>query len=248
MDNPYDLVITAVSERADLLESTLLALLAAVDQQPRQIYVHEDVRPGTSPGHIADVLRSHGIKAEHRITNPARGMGCGMLWGFETAQAEYVLYTQEDWLPVRAIPVADTLAVMHEYGLHHIRWNKRKTMRCKHEDKPSMTWWKVEKEIGGHPLCVSDHWYTQTSLWRRSIALPGLRATAGLSNSAGSFIAAYNHWMFKTYGDGRAWNDQEMRHELLRTYIWGPIAEPAYIKHVGSRRGTGKIKDHLEEK
>lgn len=42
-------------------------------------------------------------------------------------------------------------------------------------------------------------------------------------------------------GDGRAWNDQMMRHERLKTYIWGPVGEPAFLRNLDpdASRTTG---------
>lgn len=108
-----------------------------------------------------------------------------------------------------------------------------------------MRWDKVEVEFDGQTLCISDHWYTQTSMWRRERILPAVQAVAQHNPQSEAFVARMNDWLNRKYGDGRPWNDQQMRHEKLGTYIWGGIGEPAFIKHTGSTRGTGKIVDHL---
>lgn len=244
----YVLLVTAVSERADLFVRSMESVLASVDQPPSRIVVHEDVRPGSSHGAIGAWLAGCGLPAEHRVTAPARGMGPAMLWCFEQAQAPIVLYTQEDWGAVRPIPVAAAIGLMERNDLNHIRFNKRKTMAAKHADTPN-PWRKVEVTVEDQVLCVSDHWYTQTSLWRVAPSLPGLRAAQQSAGSSERFVAAFNAYMNTTHGDpALAWNDQAMRHERLRTYIWGPVAEPRFIEHLGSRRGTGTIKDHIGER
>ena len=249
----YDLLVTAVSERSDLFARSMASLLASVDIQPNRIIVHEDVRPGSSPGEIAAWLSTCGLPFEHRVTSPARGMGPGMLWCFEQATTPIVLYTQEDWGFVRPAPIARCLDIMEANRLHHVRFNKRKTMVAKHADTPN-PWAKVEVrylDSRGVPqtFCVSDHWYTQASLWRVDVALSGLRAAQAHAGSSERFVASFNAHMNTTHGDpARAWNDQAMRDERLRTYIWGPVAEPRFIEHIGSQRGTGAIVYHLVPK
>ena len=69
---PYELLVTAVSERADLFRQTLDSLLAQVDQQPLRVLVHEDVRPGSAPGEIAQWLLDVGLHPLAGETKPGR--------------------------------------------------------------------------------------------------------------------------------------------------------------------------------
>lgn len=244
----YDLLITAVSERADLFVESVPLLLASLDTPPARILVHEDVREGSTPGEIARWLAASGWPHEHRVNAPARGMGPAMLWLFEHAATPIVLYTQEDWRAVRPIPVGAALALMEAHDLQHIRFNKRKTMRAKHADT-AHPWEKREVTIGSQTLCVSDHFYTQTSLWRVDRQLPCLRHAAGVAQQANAFAAALNHCLNERYGDGRRpWDDQAMRHGRLRTYIWGPIGEPKFIEHMGTYRTTGPINHVIKQR
>lgn len=252
----YALAVTAVTERADLFVECTESLFNNIDLLPDVVLVHEDWRPGTPEGlrgRISSFLRDY--EHEVRLSEPNVGMGRGMLWAFERAAAlgyEFVLYTQEDWRVVRPLPVARCLSLMAEHGLHHVRFNKRKTMRAKHEDTPN-PWKKIEVQFGEPPvtLCVSDHWYTQTSIWRISEALPGLRFAAEQdgANRQERFVGRFNDFM-NQHRHGltpASWNDQALRHERLRTYIWGAVGEPRFIEHAGSHRGTGTIKDHIGE-
>jgi len=246
----YDLCITAVSERADLFVESVESLLGYLDEQPACILVHEDVRAPYLDGQIAAWLeratREERIESfTHRVCDPNRGMGAGMLWCFEQSEADIILYSQEDWKAVRDIPVRRALELMTAHGLNHIRFNKRKTMRSKHADTDH-PWHKLEVVVGGQMLCVADHWYTQTSLWRREAALPNLHAAlAGTGASSEKFVARFNTLMNQDAQlTARDWNDQQLRHARSKTYIWGPVGEPAFIRHIGSERGTGTIRDH----
>lgn len=241
----YEVLVTAVSERADLFIQTMETLLTSVDVRPSRLIVHEDVRAGSEPGAIEAWLKRCGFDSSHRVNPKAGGLGPAMLWCFQQAKTPIVFYTQEDWLFVRQVPVSKALALMNAYDLHHIRFNKRKTMKAKHADTDH-PWYKIEKEFvlphaeGAQKLCVSDHWYTQASLWRVDKVMRELE-DAQHCPQANAFVAEFNRRMNNRYGDGRPWDNQEHRHERLRTYIWGPVAEPPFIKHLGSVRTTGPI-------
>lgn len=180
----YELAITAVAERADLFAESLASILDNVDQKPERIIVHEDVRGGTlgevfrrklrSPAsEIHHALVRYGVAFCHREIWPAAGLGEAMRWCLVRARTPIVLYAQEDAAAVRRIPVSEALAVMSEHALDHVRFNYRTTLPSKHSDKgrnPN-AWKKVEVQIGGKTLCVSDHWYTMLSLWRVAPAL-----------------------------------------------------------------------------
>lgn len=245
----YEIIITAVSDRADLFEECTASLLDRVDVKPSRLIVNEDVRPETSSGRIERWLRAlqaeRGVEVTHRAT-PAGGMGPAVLWLLREARSPVVLHTQEDWLVVRPVPISRALAAMgvSPDGVHHITFNKRKTMRCKHEDKPGQRWDKVEVQLPmgdgtTQTCCVNDHWRTQLGLWRVARVLPAVESCAERVPVAHQFAPAMNGWMNDHYGDGRMWNDQAMRHERLGTYLWGPIGEPAYIQHLGYGRTTG---------
>ena len=90
-------------------------------------------------------------------------------------------------------------------------------------------------------LCISDHWYFQASLWRRSIGLEGfqvLDTRTAPSAMIDRCEAAFNHWFNQGYGKGCGSTDPTCanRLELCKTFIWGPIGEPAFIKHTGHDR------------
>lgn len=240
---PYEVCVTAVSDRVDLAERSMISLAKRVDQYPERALIHVDVRD-ESPWPPPDAVE--GIECCYRL--PPVGMGLAMLWLFENAKTEYVLYTQEDWLVLRDLPVRRTLELMDKHSLHHVRWNKRDTLPAKHDDNPDKRWPKVEVTFDEQVMCISDHWYTQTSMWRVSEALPIMREIAPKYPQAHEFVARFNHAMNKRAGyKGRQWCDPGFRHEKIKTYIWGPVGEPQYVKHIGSTRGTGNIKNHYKE-
>jgi len=254
----YDVVVTTVTDRNDLFVQSMESLLAHVDVPPQGIIVNEDTRdhPDTAAGRGLVEAWLHAAQAAGRIKDfihrqiPAGGMGPAVVWATEQAAirmtSPFVLFTQEDWEFLRPTPVRACLSLMEVHGLHHVRFNKRKTMRAKHADTDH-PWPKVQVDFGGQTCCISDHWYTQTSLWRVSVALAALRAATVHNPTAHGFVPTFNHIMNMTGYDGRDVMDPAFRHEKLKTYIWGPVGEPAFVRHLGSHRGTGPILHHLAE-
>lgn len=250
---PLEVLCTAVSERSDLFVETMTSMLSRLDVTPSRLVVHEDVRAGSAPGAIGAWLASCGVPYAHEVTAPSRGLGPAMAWCFRQAATPVVFYTQEDWRFVRAVPVRRCLEIMDAHGLNHVRFNKRKTMRAKHADTDH-PWHKLEVTFAdaqgtNQSFCVSDHFYTQASLWRVAPVVDGLVSCAAKSPQANAFVAAFNHHMnMKHVGDPKRVQDQVTRHEKLKTYIWGPVGEPAFIQHLGSVRTTGPVAHVAETK
>ncbi|HEX4460414.1 MAG TPA: hypothetical protein VIA18_20695 [Polyangia bacterium] len=246
----YVLIVNTVHDRGDLLERTLRSMLPQLDLKPARIIVHEDVRPaypfveGLTEDGMAEVVRDHGVPIELLRTNPGAGMARGLLKMLEAADTEFVFYSQEDFDFVRPVPIARCLEIMTEHELHHVRFNKRKTMRIKGEHRPPHEQFKkVEVTIGGQVFCISDRWYHQASVWRRQLAARGYRALVEAA-APGKPVERpedrFDHWINQTIGGGVGSVDggQEARRELCRTFIWGGVGEPAFISHTGSERST----------
>jgi hypothetical protein len=253
----YDVIITTLRDRADLLERTIRSMLPRLDLSPARLIVHEDVRPNerlrgpSTRERLEAIERETGIPFVLMSTEPARGLARAMPWLLAEASTEFVFYTQEDFDFVRDVPVSECLALMHEHRLHHVRFNKRKTMRIKGADRaPEQQFHKIEKPFGGRILTVSDHWYFQASMWRTSIAREGFEVLNQTAN-AGVFIdrgeMKFNHWLNTTHGKGIGSTDSTgaaQRGEFVRTYIWGGIGEPAFIQHTGHDRSSQNHPGH----
>lgn len=249
----YDLIVTAVRDRADLLDRTLRSLLASLDAKPSRILVHEDVRPSvecpaepTTRALLDAIADDFAVPVVLFERNPGGGLGRAVLRLLEESSTEFVLYTQEDFDALRAIPVAACLDLMAAHQINHVRFNKRKTMKVKGADRPpGERFTKIEQAFGEQTLCVSDNWYFQTSLWRRELALDGFRAVAE-RNGPGMIDRCemkFQRWLHEGLGRGIGCTDStgaERRGEVVKTFIWGPTLEPAFIRHTGhDRRSQG---------
>lgn len=248
----YDVIVSSVHDRGDLLERTLSTMFTQLDMRPGRVVVHEDVRPSQSfveqrtEKIVAGLMREFAVDIQLMRTAPGGGLARAMVKLLSASSNEFVFYTQEDFDFVRPVPVRRALAIMGEHGLNQIRFNKRKTMRIKGEDRPAKEQWrKVEVMVGGQVMCISDRWYHQASLWRRALALDGyarLVATAPPGRVVDRCEDKFDHWINSTIGGGCGSVDgnQDARREKCRTFIWGPVAEPAFVRHTGSdRRSQG---------
>ena len=244
---PFDVIVTSVHDRADLLDRTLRSMLTQLDQKPARILVHEDARAtrpivdGRTETILADVERAHGVPIFLVATRPGQGLGRAMLRLLEWASTEFVFYTQEDFDFVRPVPVARCLELMQRHALNHVRFNKRDTLPIKGAHRPNRAdWWtKEEVLLDGQRMCVSDHVYFQANLTRRAMWLEGFKELH-LHNPDGvqRCEARFNDWFNTKYGDGAGSVDgsQAKRRDLLRTFIWGGVGEPRFVLHTGAER------------
>lgn len=248
----YDVIVSSVHDRGDLLERTLRSMIAQLDVMPSCIIVHEDVRASQpfvekrTERIVAAIEGESGVPVQFIRTQPGGGLARGMVRLLSAASTEFVFYTQEDFDFVRPVPVSMALGIMSEYSLNQVRFNKRKTMRIKGEDRPKHEQWrKVEVKLGGQVFCISDRWYHQASLWRRELSLDGYRTLVDAARP-GTIVERcedkFDHWINSTIGGGCSSVDghQDARRERCRTFIWGAVAEPAFVRHTGGdRRSQG---------
>lgn len=249
---PYELIVTSASRPA-LLYHTLTSLLAKVDQPPTRILLHDDCR-GDACAWLQTQERLQAVNALYpdvpmlvHHAHPARRLGLALNWLLHQVTTPYVLYTQDDFVTVRPLPVALALDTMAIHALHQIRFNKRATMGFKETWRG--TWQKEEKAfvlVGEDPptgpgcqqvtLTLADHWYFQTGLWRvaqirEAVAFwmhPDRQRRFELDEVEGLLNHYFDH---VKYGGDPA--SHYVRHTLHRTYIWGPIGEDRYIRHIG---------------
>ncbi len=244
---PYDVIVSSVHDRGDLLDRTLRSMLSRLDQAPARILIHEDARAtqpfveGRTEALLEAVERDHGVPVLLTSTRPGTGLALAMLRLLEGASTEFVFYTQEDFDFVRPVPVAACLQVMQDHALNHVRFNKRDTLPIKGAHRPDhREWWtKHEVIFEGQAFCVSDHVYFQANLTRRAVWLEGfkelfLRSPEGVARCE----ARFNDWFNTKYGAGAGSVDgcQDKRRDLLRTFIWGGVGEPRFILHTGAER------------
>jgi len=200
------------------------------------------------------------IKIRYILNRTPKGHGPALHWLLTHVQGPYCLYTQDDHETVRNIPAISALQTMARYHLNQIRFNKRATVEFKETHKGR--WYKKEVRCEDKPLCVSDHWYFQTSLWRVSAIKPVVDAYQAHwhegkwfnEHSESKINAALDGYRPDLYTpDPPIWgdpSDPNVREVCQRTFIWGPIGNDRYIKHIGDDpkdwAGTHpRDKDHL---
>lgn len=276
---PYELIIPSAS-RPHLLDEVLRTMFARLDQMPARVLLHDDaVFPGRQ-WEVAQVLAERVPRSIPTILlqdDPPIKHGPSLKRLLDLVSTEYVLYTQDDHKVVRDLPIEPALSLLHQHGLNQIRFNKRDTMDKK--GREGAEFFKVEKwfrckglpykwgqdAIHGCrdadaktlselvPLCIADHFYFQTNIFRVSALKPILDWWMGPGRQHGAFDEhcevkvnqTFNGQWLAQHGplgpdvpillphDG-AWNDPEVRARIHKTFIWGRVGEPRFVEHVGT--------------
>lgn len=104
------------------------------------------------------------------------------------------------------------------------------------------------------PLCAGDHWVFQTSLWRVAAIKPVVDWWA--DPAGGGRLGAFEEHCEVKINDvfngkyqrqvtfpqppvpccqPEQWKDPLVRAAIHRTFIWGPVGEPAFVTHIGDK-------------
>jgi hypothetical protein len=244
---PYTIIIASAS-RPHLLAPVLGSLMTYIDQKPEEVIVHDDAAFHVSIEKMHEAIGRVDPSAPIRLwrDTPPLGHGPSLHWLLNQVKTDYVLYSQDDHVVERTLPVSATLQVMDEYHLHHVRWNKRITADKK--ETTTGTFYKKEIDFGGQTLCVSDHWYFQTSLCRVSHLKPVVdwfmadpfeapwfheRCEDKINRALDGFIEGFPPAL-NNYVDCDEAHDSGVRARKLRTFIWGKVNESRYVRHIGT--------------
>lgn len=143
----YEIIVPSAS-RSHLLTPTLATLLASIDQLPRRLLVHDDpvfVGHSWTVAHLVGAISAQwGVSSVVYCSPMPKGHGPALHWLLNALlpETEYVLYSQDDFETLRPLPIRQALMLMHQHGLHQIRFNKRDTLPWK--DTRSGRWEKKE--------------------------------------------------------------------------------------------------------
>ena len=281
----YEIIVTSAS-RPHLLQPTLETLLGHVDPYPSRILIHNDAAFGAGTT-LADhrwmqtkaMLAGLDLPCELVLhhADPPRRLGMALAWLIGNVTADYVLYSQDDFVTLRGLPIRRALAVMAANDLHQIRFNKRATLGQKDtwkgvwkkqevafcadpiyarsfwgaDRQPSLPPWHCgQAGCDGHGtrqiLTVSDHWYFQTGLWRTSVIRAALfwltqpnRLNLFAESSAEETINSLFDGEFGpipglTIPHRHLADVASNRARVQKTFIWGPIGEDRYVRHIGT--------------
>ena len=267
---PYELIIPSAS-RPHLLDQVLGSLLAMLDQPPARILVHDDaVFPGKQKL-VEEIVREHAkdIPVWFEADSPPIFHGPTLHRLLNAVRTPYVVYSQDDHKAVRPIPVSTILDVLHQNGLNQIRCNKRDTMDKK--GREGSEFYKVEflfPDSSGVEwrVCAADHWYFQTGVWRVAAIKPVVDWWAGPGSQHGAFTEhmevkinqVFNGQWQKLHpgfprevpvlDDPAMWADPLMRARIHKTFIWGPVGEPAFVTHLGGNPEDWALKRDNRDK
>jgi hypothetical protein len=173
----------------------------------------------------------------------------------------FVLYTQDDLRVLRPLPIARALQVMQRNGLHQIRFNKRATMEYKGTWRKVERVFRALDCPHGIGLCtgscdvtltVADHWYFQTGLWRVERIKPVVdfwmsfsgpqsfreRCEVKINNAMNREVPEFVEWadthFYALPESTSVAMQQDVRAQIQRTFIWGPIGEEQFIENLAT--------------
>lgn len=246
---PYELIIPSAS-RPHLLRPVLASLLSRVDQPPQRVLVHDDAafpgRRDETQGTVREVCQEFEVPWEFGHDDPPVFHGAALHWLLSRVQTSYCLYSQDDHVVLRPLPLCATVAVMDQHGLHQVRFNKRATMGWKgHWRKHEVLF--PRSEGASVRLTIADHWYFQTGVWRTERI-----------RWAVDWWMAYSPQSFREHAEvkiNQVFNrgvpevnklapfplppsnaeamDPQVRREYQRTFIWGGVGEDKFVEHIG---------------
>jgi len=169
------------------------------------------------------------------VNDPPIGHGASLTWLLDHSRAQYILNWEDDQELIRELDLDPVIAIMEKYPdkINQISFHKRKVEFNHHGMEMR------EIEYDGYKIVTNPHWAYVPAVWRMSYIMPiWIRATA--SN---------HHWIQNASLKGIKVNDNVMRSaqwvlENTKTFYWGPYANGAYIKHLGSGQSlrTGDYK------
>jgi hypothetical protein len=269
---PYELVIPSAS-RPHLLDEVLRTLFLHLDQRPTRVLIHDDAVFSGKQMEVREVIAERvppEIPTIVLVDEPPICHGPSLKRLLDLVSTDYVLYSQDDHRVVRDLPVAFALDLLNRHGLNQIRFNKRTTADKK--GREGEEFYKVEKKFllvesereheawygksgirfsRDQTLCIADHWYFQTGVWRVGSIKPVLDWWAA-HPEIGAFSEhmevkinqVFNGEWAKHHGDfgsevptlkaeDGAWNDPEVRARVHKTFIWGKVGEPQFVDHTG---------------
>lgn len=247
---PYELIVTSAS-RPHLLRQSIASALRYIDQEPKRVLVHDDAVVPDQSRDIDAAMRwalPSSLDAVLLTAEPPVLHGLAIHRLLCIAATDYVLYLDDDAPPLRSVPIQDALATMEEHGLNAIRFNKRQTMAI------HSGWPKVQRYFtirDGHVviLTLAEKLHFQFGLWRRSwvkaatdwwqAEYPGSLAEHGevkINNALSGVIPEFRATGLVSVPQPGCHDDHAARIAHCRTYIWGPIGEPAFLDHIGWRQ------------
>lgn len=154
----YTAILPSAS-RPHLLERSLETMFEMLAPIPSRLVIHDDAAFRGQRQAITDVVERTVPKHVDAIVlfdDPPIHHGPALYWLLSQIPADerYCFYTQDDWEFVRPINVLDAFQMLEDYGLHHIRFNKRETMPYKGEGETR--WYKKEVHFARRVIALKD--------------------------------------------------------------------------------------------
>lgn len=184
------------------------------------------------------------------VIKPAQGQGFAVNHALQNViTSEFSLKFEDDFMPVRDIPLDDCVQLMQQYlYINQICFNKRETMAYKmcqdwsdeQQKLVPFAWPKEQRyfKVGDKniPLVVKEKWWFGSAIWRTSFIKPIFKYwksnTHNLFNDhvilpmAGAIPGEPN-------GKGKRIPTPEDIEKHIGCYIYGKTGDPPMVEHTG---------------
>jgi len=220
--------------RPDLLQITMESLLEHVKFSGKIRWMfHEAVLRKEDSQACMKYAESLKIFDIIQGTEPPKGEGYSISKMLRHADSPYFIHWEDDHKLVRDLDLDKCYSLFENYSMiNQIAFNKRQTM------SEVSGWQKANFTFGEDVLCVSPHWRFSPAIWRLSWILPRWTWFDLIpSGSSNNF-----HWEINAdlQESLRGNKTPDTVANQMGTFYMGPIAELAYVAHMGKDR-SGRV-------
>ena len=190
----------------------------------RWIY-HEDVLNVKASDKCIEIAKDYEFDVIGK-NDPPIGQGASLTWLLKHVQGDYVINWEDDQAAIREIDLDRIIYIMDKYvdRINQIAFHKREI------EKNHYDWVAEEMELEGVNFVTNPHWAYVPAIWRMSYIKP-----RWLGSNSGN-----HHWEQNAKLKNQNVNDLAGPRPAAwvmkntKTFYYGKVAEPAYIKHLGS--------------
>lgn len=189
--------------------------------------------------------KEHGYTVS--VIHPAKGQGFAMDYALKNViTSKYALKWEDDFKPVKDIPLDDCVKVMEAYqNVNQICFNKRETMSGKEYRGPggiTKIWPKEQRQFTvppwSYPMVVKEKWWFGTALWRMEYIKPLFQYwphnTHNLMNDHVLMpLARVGSTSQERDQNGMVVPSVRDIEEKVGCYIWGKTGDPPMVEHTG---------------
>ncbi|OGS40487.1 MAG: hypothetical protein A3K77_00640 [Euryarchaeota archaeon RBG_13_31_8] len=199
-----------------------------------RIIFHEDVLNEAASNKCIQIAQENNfdiIKSD----KPNIGHGASLNWLLKQVTSKYVLNWEDDQELIRDLDLDRIIFIMdkHPDKINQVAFHKREI------EKHHYDWVAEEIELENTKFVTNPHWAYVPALWRAEYIKP-----RWLGSNSGNHHWEQNAHLKKVHIDSGEMKSAKWVLENTKTFYFGKVGEPAYVKHIGTANSlrTGEYK------